>query len=90
MRVQHQPKQEMKGGEACHTRVLLLILEEDAQALRRPPTLMHACSHTRAFRASKDPAERLDAVLASLVDVPTIMQTMPNAIRKAVQISTVQ
>jgi len=49
-----------------------------------------ASTQARNERASKDPAERLDAVLASLVDVPTIMQTMPNAIRKAVQISTVQ
>lgn len=37
-------------------------------------------------RASKDPTERLDAVLAGLVDVPTLMTTMPRAIRKAVQV----
>ncbi|KAF5838294.1 hypothetical protein DUNSADRAFT_3090 [Dunaliella salina] len=49
-----------------------------------------ASTQARNERAPKDPKERLEAVIASLVDVPTIMQTMPNAIRKAAQVSVVQ
>ncbi|GAX77054.1 hypothetical protein CEUSTIGMA_g4500.t1 [Chlamydomonas eustigma] len=35
----------------------------------------------------KDATERLDSILSGLVDVQTIMQTMPNAIRAAVKLS---
>ena len=38
--------------------------------------------------APLDADKRLDAVLSSLVDVQTIMQTMPNAIRAAVSASS--
>lgn len=33
--------------------------------------------------APSDPQERLDSILSTLVDVDTIMATMPEAIRKA-------
>lgn len=38
-------------------------------------------------RAPKDPGARLDAVIEGLVDVPTLMQTMPNAIRTAARVA---
>lgn len=49
-----------------------------------------ASNQAKNEKASKNPEERLDAVLSGLVDVPTLMQTMPRAIRKAVQISAKQ
>ncbi|KAL6764805.1 hypothetical protein V8C86DRAFT_1372208 [Haematococcus lacustris] len=35
----------------------------------------------------QQPKARLESILSGLVDVPTIMQTMPSAIRKAVQVA---
>lgn len=42
----------------------------------------------RRDAAPADPQKRLQVVLDSLVDVPTIMQTMPKAIRQAVQVAS--
>ena len=37
--------------------------------------------------APANDVQRLDAILSGLVDVQTIMQTMPNAIRAAVEVA---
>jgi len=42
----------------------------------------------KAGAAPADPTARLEALISGLVDVDTIMQTMPRAIRKAVQIAS--
>ena len=47
----------------------------------RPPPL------PRRTDAPSNDAQRLDAILSGLVDVQTIMQTMPNAIRAAVKVA---
>jgi hypothetical protein len=42
---------------------------------------------SKEMQASSDTQRRLKMLLAACVDVPTIMQTMPNAIRNAVVMS---
>eukprot|EP00877_Chromochloris_zofingiensis_P009794 jgi/Chrzof1/5068/Cz15g10180.t1 len=45
-------------------------------------------SPARSSSNDKEAAERLETLLSSLVDVPTIMSTMPAAIRRAVAVAT--
>jgi hypothetical protein len=50
--------------------------------------LARSCLHAhRSTEALSDNVQRLEATLSGLVDVPTIMTTMPSAIKKAVQVS---
>lgn len=46
-------------------------------------TLPGLAAMRRTGQMPANDQERLDTILSSLLDVPTIMQTMPEAIRKA-------